>query len=158
MMQQRRKKWNVRVKTTTFFSVCLTSVTVSLLEYLSLSQGKRLPALWWSQGFKNLFSVGPLWRQAAQLRVGSGWNHSQTYESGLQLPEEPAAQAQNITAGLAPHLLRDLNQHKAACLHLLQLAHDCSLGQPHTELMHYMCRYINTVTWKTKMYALCMDP
>lgn len=66
------------------------------LHDFTLSQSPRHPALWWLQGSEDLLAARHLWGQAGRLR---GWAHTQTHGPGLQLLQEPAAQAENFTPG-----------------------------------------------------------
>lgn len=44
--------------------------------------------------------VDPPWKETAWLHSDAGWTHPWTHDTGLQLTEEPATEAQNITKGL----------------------------------------------------------
>lgn len=69
--------------------------------WLSLSQASCRPALRWCKGFKDPSSACPIRGPRAEWLQGhAGWAHTQAHDSRLQLAEESAAQAENITPGL----------------------------------------------------------
>lgn len=99
----------------------------SVFVFLFFPQGSRLPTLWWFQSFKELSPKG---RQGAWLHANVRWTCTRAHDSGLQLPQEPAAQAQNVTRG-STHICTDANTKTDALTCLL--AYLSSILRPITE-------------------------
>lgn len=67
-----------------------------------LSQGSCPSGFWLHQGFDAAADGGLRW-QAAVLHARVGWAHSGIHVSGLQLPQEAAAQAEDAATGGKPY-------------------------------------------------------